>query len=89
MRNTDVVVTDQGPTVTVATDDLTRPSTETDEQRERMKHVRGSWGISILLALKNLPHIYPGTVDPVTKQERRVKNRVARKSRRINRKRGA
>lgn len=40
---------------------------------------------TLLRALQS-KHVYGGTVDSVTKQERRTKNKVARKSRRINRK---
>lgn len=40
--------------------------------------------LMILRALQNRP-LYQGTVDPVTVQERRVKNRAARKARRVMR----
>lgn len=40
---------------------------------------------TILLALQNKAHIYAGTVPYVVKQERRRKNRVAKRSRKINR----
>lgn len=39
-----------------------------------------------LIALRNTgKHVYPGTVDGVEKAKRRAKNKVARKSRRVNR----
>jgi hypothetical protein len=40
---------------------------------------------ALLLLNRSGKHIYGGTVDPVTVRERRVKNKAARKSRRINR----
>lgn len=43
---------------------------------------------AILAGLQSKP-IYEGTVDPVTIAERRARNKVARRSRRINRKAGA
>lgn len=33
-------------------------------------------------------HVYAGSVDPVVKASRRVKNKAARKARAVNRKRG-
>lgn len=36
----------------------------------------------ILAGLQHLPHVYQGTVDPVTVAERRARNRRARKARR-------
>lgn len=41
---------------------------------------------AILAGLQRLPHVYQGTVDPVTVSERRRRNKAARRSRRINRK---
>jgi hypothetical protein len=42
----------------------------------------------VLAGLQSKP-VYEGTVDPAVKAERRRANRVARKSRKINRRRGA
>lgn len=39
----------------------------------------------MLAALQGLPHIYAGTVDPAVVAHRRARNKVARRSRRINR----
>lgn len=44
-----------------------------------------SYATMILRGLQRLPHIYSGSVDNTVVQERRTKNRAARKSRRINR----
>ena len=44
----------------------------------------GSFARAILMGLQGKP-VYMGTVDPVTVAERRADNKVARKSRRINR----
>lgn len=87
MRTETVDVAGDTVTVTPATDDLTRPLPNQDEISERFRHARSSWGISVLLALKNLPHIYQGTVPANDVATRRAKNRVSRKSRRVNRKR--
>lgn len=38
-----------------------------------------------LMALQRQPHIYGGTVRPETVAKRRTANRVARRSRRVNR----
>lgn len=44
------------------------------------------YGVTMLLALNRTgKHIYEGTVDPVTVAKRRAANKVARRSRRINR----
>lgn len=43
---------------------------------------------ALLMALQSGRHIYAGTVPEAEKQRRRAKNRAARKSRKINRKRG-
>ena len=43
-------------------------------------------GLAVLIGLQNTGrHIYAGTVAPVVKQRRRTANKVARRSRRINR----
>lgn len=44
-----------------------------------------AYGNMILAGPQHKSHVYQGTVDPVTVSERRARNRVARKSRRINR----
>lgn len=41
--------------------------------------------LAILSGLQRLPHVYQGTVDPVTVAARRRRNKVARRSRRTNR----
>ena len=48
-------------------------------------HLASSWARMILAGLQQKPVLYYGTVDYVTKQERREKNRVARKQNRQNR----
>lgn len=70
------------------------PKYLTDEQREQVTRKGGLAGVdareiteyerAILAGLQHKP-VYQGTVDPVTVQERRARNRVARRSRRINR----
>lgn len=40
---------------------------------------------AILMGLQQLSHVYGGTVDPVVVAHRRARNKVARRSRRINR----
>ena len=69
-------------------DDLTKPLPTESVDAERFKHTRSTWGVSIALALKSLPHVYAGTVSPEVIEQRRAVNRVARRSRRINRVRG-
>lgn len=41
--------------------------------------------LATLRGLQQLPHVYQGTVDPVTVAERRRRNKAARRSRRVNR----
>jgi hypothetical protein len=52
-----------------------------------------SYSLAILhgLGVKNAngAHVYEGTADPIRVAKRRAKNRVARRSRRVNRLRGA
>lgn len=43
--------------------------------------------LAILHGLQRQPHVYQGTVDPVTVAERRRRNKAARRSRRMNRRR--
>lgn len=45
----------------------------------------GDFEMAILGALQKLKHMYAGTVDYAVKEERRIKNRVAKRSRKINR----
>lgn len=59
-------------------------------------HQQARYGIAMLMAMgfrSDRPghalHVYGGTVDQVTVARRRAKNKAARKSRRVNRKRGA
>lgn len=40
----------------------------------------------MLKGIQTMHNMYAGTVDPVTVQERRVRNKAARKARRLNRK---
>jgi hypothetical protein len=47
-----------------------------------------AYALMILQAMQG-KQMYQGTVAPVTVQERRTKNRIARKSRRVNRVRAA
>ncbi|RTL65884.1 MAG: hypothetical protein EKK42_20275 [Pseudonocardiaceae bacterium] len=85
------VITDESVTFnpSVSEDDLTKPAPTETADAQRLKHTRSTWGVSIALALKFLPHVYAGTVSDETKRKRRNANRVARASRRINRVRGA
>lgn len=46
-------------------------------------------GVLAGLAADASKHVYGGTVPPATVQDRRAKNRQARASRRVNRRRGA
>lgn len=46
---------------------------------------QSDYGVAILLELNRSKHIYEGTVDPATKARRRAADKVARRSRRINR----
>jgi len=64
--------------------------TETNTENETVVKADTSMSptFGALRAIQQMKVIYSGTVDPVTKQERRAKNKQARKSRRINRKRG-
>ncbi|MBV6758386.1 hypothetical protein [Rhodococcus opacus] len=48
-------------------------------------HLSTGYALANLLGLQYGRHIYAGTVDPVTVQERRAANRRARKARRLNR----
>lgn len=43
-----------------------------------------AYELAILRGLQQLPHVYQGTVDPVTVAERRAANRRARRQRRGN-----
>ncbi|GAB3471795.1 hypothetical protein [Actinophytocola sediminis] len=52
----------------------------------RPNHQQSTYGLSILAALGLRDrHVYAGTVNHATKTNRRARNRVARRSRRINR----
>lgn len=54
------------------------------------QHQQAPFGLAVLFGLgQSKKHVYGGTVDYYTKLERRARNKAARKSRRINRKRGA
>ncbi|MFJ8815460.1 hypothetical protein [Amycolatopsis thermoflava] len=48
-----------------------------------------AFAIAVLLGLQSQRHVYGGTVPAETVARRRAKNRAARRSRRINRLRGA
>ena len=62
----------------------------TETQSNRNRHQQARFGLAVLLGLGHCKkHVYGGTVPEETKQQRRAANRVARKSRRINRRRGA
>jgi hypothetical protein len=63
----------KGPKITVS-----------DEVHEKLIDVKPA-SFKWMHRLMQLPHIYAGTVDPVVVKQRRAKNKVARKSRRINR----
>lgn len=59
------------------------------KRKLRDERLQSEFAIGILTGLgaDESKHVYGGTVDPVTVQNRRVKNREARASRRINRRR--
>lgn len=48
-------------------------------------HLASSYARMVLAGLQQKPVLYYGTVDYVTKQERRAKNRIARKQNLRNR----
>lgn len=59
----------------------------TDEFDDYVHNEKGATPTSfgMLAALQGLSHIYAGTVDPAVVAHRRRRNKVARRSRRINR----
>lgn len=66
-------------------DDLTKPLL-TDKERTRYRHINSSYGIAIALGLRH-KQVWPGTFDETAYRKRRARNRVARRSRAINRRR--
>lgn len=56
-----------------------------DKLRAPDQNKTGTQGFKMMGVLSQLRHVYGGTVDPVTIAKRRAANKVARKSRRINR----
>jgi hypothetical protein len=55
-----------------------------------MDNQPSSYSVAVLFGLGfHDKHVYGGTVDPVTVAKRRARNKVARASRRINRRRAA
>lgn len=80
-----------------ATRDITQPfltAEEAEQARLHWRHVDSSWGRSIAygLAHKFAPdeaplghHVWPGTFQTAAYRKRRTRNRLARASRRINR----
>lgn len=65
-------------------DDLTKPLPNQDALDFKFRDYRTVYALSIMLGLRN-KLVYARTVKPAVIAERRRKNRVARKSRRINR----
>lgn len=63
----------------------------TDEKSNpTRRHQQARFGLAVLFGLgQSKKHVYGGTIPHETKQHRRAANKVARKSRRINRRRGA
>ncbi len=60
----------------------------TDAERHRYRHVNSQFGIAIAIGLsrKSSDEIWQGQFDPIACAKRRARNRVARRSRAINRK---
>jgi hypothetical protein len=65
--------------------DLTKPFF-TDAEAHRYRHINGSYGLAIVLGLRGKP-VWCGTYDELAFARRRARNRVARRSRAINRSR--
>jgi len=68
---------------------ITQPLPDQDEINRKLSAVQSVYGVTILLALRDKGNVYAGTVSEKVRLARRAKNKVARKSRRINRKRSA
>jgi len=58
-----------------------------DDERGRLRHTNSSFGIAIALGLRD-KQVWPGTFDVTAWRKRRTRNRLARRSRAINRRRG-
>lgn len=77
-------MTENNPTVTGSETDATQPPARVSGHKAQ----QGAFGLAVLFGLGGRGrHVYGGTVPWETKQNRRAKNRAARKSRRINRNR--
>jgi len=64
----------------------TVPTVSTDSTQSRPQEPGDSRGLAVLLGLSNRgKHVYAGTVPAETVARRRAANKVARKSRRANR----
>lgn len=65
--------------------DLTKPLL-TDNERHRYRHINSAFGHAIAIGLRDRP-VWQGTYDQAACERRRARNRVARRSRAINRSR--
>lgn len=74
-------------TTTAPEVDITRPLL-TDAERDRYRHINSNYGLMIAYGLRTM-RVFQGTFDETAYVKRRTRNRAARKSRRINRKRAA
>ncbi|AYQ98538.1 hypothetical protein I5G71_gp52 [Mycobacterium phage Patt] len=64
---------------------LVEPADPQHVMYEKHERAPGGFELAVLGGLQNLAHVYAGTVLPAEKQRRRARNRAARSSRKINR----
>ncbi|ALA46326.1 hypothetical protein PBI_SLARP_55 [Mycobacterium phage Slarp] len=64
---------------------LVEPAEPQHVMYEKPAHTPGGFELAVLGGLQNLSHILAGTVPAAEKQRRRARNRAARRSRKINR----
>lgn len=65
--------------------DITQPFLD-DAERDHYRHTNSAYGRMIALGMRGM-RVYQGTFDEKAYLKRRTRNRAARKSRRINRRR--
>ena len=58
----------------------------TDEEADRYRHINSDYGLAIALGLRD-KNVFQGTFNEAAYIKRRTRNKAARKSRRINRRR--
>jgi hypothetical protein len=64
--------------------DITKPQLSADE-RDLHRHINSSYGLAIAVGMRHM-NVYQGTFREGAYTKRRTRNRLARISRRINRK---